>query len=140
MRLTVAEAFMLPDHQLWHLGPVTVSGYLYANSPVSCLVDQQGESRGVLLLTNPTKELSICERLLDSDCCGFAIGGGTILFAGPTEVTGQLARLHFPMFPLTMGGITEIVHRGKKAAQGQKATDGPKWHTFSVAPGSVDSP
>jgi hypothetical protein len=132
MRITVAEALALTDRELWQLGQVTVSGWLYANMLVNCLVDQQGAERGIFLIADPTEgEESICERLLDSECGGFAIGGGTVLFCGPTEVTGKLSRMSFPMLPLSMGQISRIVHRGREA---KAAGAGKVPHGFSVLP------
>src|SRR4051812_3781899 len=46
--LTVAEALALPDRQLWGMGPVTVSGVLYANGLLCCLVDREGDPNGIL--------------------------------------------------------------------------------------------
>ena len=127
--LTVAEALALTDRQLWGMGPVTVSGVLYANGLLCCLVDREGDPNGILLLADKDKELPIVERLMDSDCMGFAIGGGSLLFFGPTEVTGALGSMSFPMFRRVMGGITRIVHRGVEARSG---VPGPAVHRFSV--------
>ena len=126
--LTVAEALALPDRQLWGMGPVTVSGVLYANKLLCCLVDREGDPNGILLLAGEG-ELPLVERLLDSDCLGFAIGGGSLLFFGSTEVTGRLDSMSFPMFRRVMGGITRIVHRGVEARSG---VPGPVVHRFSV--------
>lgn len=132
MLLTVKESLALPDRQLWTLGPVTISGYLYV-SAVDALVDQRGDVPGILLRTAPDKERPIRERLFDSECCGFAIGGGTVVFASPSEITGRLRRLHLPMFPLEMEEIRDIVFRGQKAGHWEIERT-PQLHSFSVLP------